>query len=72
MAQLIEVPGQPLRALDRCDRCGAQAYVIAMVNPEKPSLLFCKHHWKEHGDKIKAIPGAMIADHSASLVAASK
>jgi hypothetical protein len=34
-----------LTANDRCDRCGAQAYV--QVNGMEGSLLFCAHHWND-------------------------
>ena len=40
-------------ATDRCDRCGAQAYVAAAFS--KAVLLFCAHHGNENQ--------AMIADH---------
>jgi hypothetical protein len=34
---------QPLEVADRCDRCGAQAYVrVGLMNGE---LLFCGHHF---------------------------
>lgn len=44
----------PLTAVDRCDRCGAQAYlrVSLQVGGE---LLFCAHHAREHGDKLREI-----------------
>jgi len=36
----------PLTAADRCDRCGAQAYVrVVLANGE---LLFCAHHARRH------------------------
>jgi len=39
-----------LTALDRCDRCGSQAYVKAAgVNGE---LLFCGHHYAKVEKKI--------------------
>lgn len=49
--------GQPtlapiLTALDRCDSCGAQAY-MKVVLPGNLDLLFCGHHSREHGDKAK-------------------
>ena len=34
-----------LSALDRCDRCAAQAYV--MVSGESGELLFCSHHYNK-------------------------
>ena len=37
---------QPLTVADRCDRCGAQAYVrVTMPSGE---LLFCAHHARAH------------------------
>lgn len=33
-----------LNALDRCDRCGAQAYVRAVLDLSGGELLFCAHH----------------------------
>ncbi len=44
----------PLTASDRCDRCGAQAYVRVHLS-SGGELLFCAHHGREHSDKIKAI-----------------
>jgi hypothetical protein len=35
--------GQLLTAADRCDRCGAQAYVRVLL-PSRLELLFCAHH----------------------------
>lgn len=35
-----------LQISDRCDRCGAQAFIIAkMVNG---NLFFCGHHYQKH------------------------
>ena len=42
-----------LNASDRCDRCGAQAYV--RVTMASGDLLFCSHHSKEHADKLKQV-----------------
>ncbi len=39
-----------LTAADRCDSCGAQAYIAAEVNGSE--LLFCAHHAREHMPKI--------------------
>ncbi|GAC1370031.1 MAG: hypothetical protein NVSMB39_2470 [Candidatus Saccharimonadales bacterium] len=33
-----------LNALDRCDRCGAQAYVRVVLEKTGGKLLFCGHH----------------------------
>ena len=42
-----------LSGLDRCDSCGAQAYVRAMLSGSE--LLFCGHHAKQHESKLKSI-----------------
>ena len=34
-----------LRAIDRCDKCGAQAYV--QVKGSTGDLLFCGHHYEK-------------------------
>ena len=47
-------PSAPLTAADRCDRCGAQAYLRVELQ-SGGELLFCAHHAREHGDKLKEI-----------------
>jgi hypothetical protein len=37
----------PLTAADRCDRCGARAYVRAVL-PGGGELLFCAHHGRAY------------------------
>jgi hypothetical protein len=41
---------EKLTSLDRCDSCGAQAYV--RVNLESGELLFCGHHFKKNEDTL--------------------
>lgn len=41
-----------LTATDRCDRCGAQAYV-RVVLARGGDLLFCGHHWSRHADALR-------------------
>ena len=41
-----ESPERELLAMDRCDRCGAQAYMQAVKGNDE--LLFCGHHGREH------------------------
>ena len=43
-----------LTAADRCDRCGAQAYLRVEL-AEGAELLFCAHHAREHGDKLRQV-----------------
>ena len=43
-----------LTASDRCDRCDAQAYLRVELQ-SGGELLFCAHHAREHGDKLRAV-----------------
>ena len=54
-----------LTAADRCDRCGAQAYLRVELQTGG-ELLFCAHHAREHGDKIRAI-AASVQDETHKL-----
>lgn len=47
-----------LTAADRCDRCGAQAYV-RVVMPSGADLLFCAHHWRDNSEALRTV-AAMI------------
>ncbi|WP_083959033.1 DUF7455 domain-containing protein [Herbidospora mongoliensis] len=58
-------PTKPLTALDRCDRCGAQAYIRAIL-PVGAELLFCAHHGRQHVAALRD-KGAEIQDESARL-----
>jgi len=40
-----------LTAMDRCDRCGAQAYVRVLL-PSFLELLFCAHHNRQHATAL--------------------
>lgn len=44
----------PLSAADRCDRCGAQAYVRVIL-PSGGELLFCAHHGRKHSTKLREV-----------------
>ena len=48
-----------LTAKDRCDRCGAQAYVKAVLQAGG-ELLFCAHHARAHGNALKDIASEVI------------
>jgi hypothetical protein len=60
-------PAVQLTALDRCDRCGAQAYVRVEL-AAGGELLFCAHHAREHADKLQQVAAA-IQDETGRLVA---
>lgn len=53
-----------LNVSDRCDRCGAQAFVLA-IN-EDHDLMFCNHHGKEHAEALKD-QGFILMDESYKL-----
>ncbi len=52
MAAVAELSG--LNATDRCDRCGAQAYVRVEL-AGGAELMFCAHHAREHEDKLREV-----------------
>ena len=58
----------PLTAADRCDRCGAQAYVRATL-PGGTDLLFCGHHGNAHRPSL-LVAGASIHDETDKLLVA--
>lgn len=57
-----------LRIADRCDRCGAQAFVLALMppsqnRPDTTELLFCGHHGRVHTPMLAAA-GATVFDYT--------
>ena len=67
----ISAPNEPgavlehrLSAIDRCDSCGAQAYIAAEVNGSE--LLFCAHHGRKYEEKLRSIATSWH-DETASL-----
>ena len=48
------LPAEALTALDRCDRCGAKAY-LRVTLASGGELLFCAHHGKKHQEKLSQI-----------------
>jgi len=58
-------PTAALTAADRCDRCGAQAYLRVELQ-SGGELLFCAHHAREHGDKLREI-AANVHDETHKL-----
>jgi hypothetical protein len=63
--------------VDRCDRCGAEAFVATEITDPTTSktilLLWCAHHAREHADKISANPNMkVVADRTSVLFAAPK
>lgn len=56
-------PG-PLTAAERCDRCGARAYVRVVL--PSGELLFCAHHGRAHAPALQAV-AVFIQDESHTL-----
>ncbi|MCL2781238.1 MAG: hypothetical protein FWD74_07080 [Actinomycetia bacterium] len=56
---------RPLTATDRCDRCGAQAYVRATLL-SGAELLFCAHHARKHDTALREA-AVSIQDESRRL-----
>ncbi|WP_435300229.1 DUF7455 domain-containing protein [Timonella sp. A28] len=55
-----------LTTADRCDRCGAQAYVRVVL--AQGELLFCAHHARAHADKFNQV-AAEVHDETDRLFA---
>jgi hypothetical protein len=51
MAVVVENLTRPLIKADRCDRCGAEAQMVAR-NEGLAELLFCDHHANEHKESL--------------------
>jgi hypothetical protein len=52
MADVTTALAPTLTAADRCDRCGARAYVRVRLT-SGGELLFCAHHGREHLPKLQ-------------------
>lgn len=61
----VLTPASPLTAADRCDRCGAQAY-LRVVLASGGELLFCAHHGRKFEPELKKI-AVEIQDESGRL-----
>ena len=54
-----------LNATDRCDGCGAQAYVVTTINDV--DLMWCVHHWTRSEHKLVML-ATRIRDYSFLLL----
>lgn len=50
---------EPLTVADRCDRCGAQAFVRAVL-PGGSDLLFCAHHARAYDERLRAVASHVV------------
>jgi len=63
MTQTLLAPSD-LTAMDRCDRCGAQAFYRAVLTTGE--LLFCAHHGRAYGSHLAA-SAVRIEDRSGEI-----
>ena len=59
------LPAEALTALDRCDRCGAKAY-LRVTLASGGELLFCAHHGKKYEEGLRSV-AAEIHDETDKL-----
>ncbi|CAN5333754.1 hypothetical protein BH24ACT10_BH24ACT10_19890 [soil metagenome] len=64
MTGTVTSPAPTLTAADRCDRCGAQAFVRVVLT--SGDLLFCAHHAKAYEDK-RRLTAVDWVDETAAL-----
>ena len=55
-----------LTAADRCDLCGARAYIRALISVHYPELLFCAHHGHELEAALRSVSLDFV-DESAAI-----
>ena len=53
-----------LNVADRCDACGAQAFVRAVLT--NGDLLFCGHHGRAYADKLAAV-AVLVQDGTSGI-----
>lgn len=51
---------EPLQIKDRCERCGAQAFVVTRIGTT--DLMWCAHHYRKHQDHLLKIAVAIMDD----------
>lgn len=54
-----------LTASDRCDSCGAQAYIRVTIGSSE--LFFCAHHGRRHQEKLSAVATDWLDESSRLL-----
>lgn len=59
MSTAVAPSSSALTAADRCDRCGAQAYLRVELQTGG-ELFFCAHHAREHGAALKEVSVAVV------------
>jgi hypothetical protein len=65
----VQILTASLTAADRCDRCGARAYVRVLL-PNFLELLFCAHHNRQYASELMKI-AVEIHDETGQLARAA-
>lgn len=60
--EVTDVDATPLTLSDRCDRCGAQAFV--RTTHGESDLLWCAHHFRKHETELA---DAKVVDDRAKI-----
>lgn len=60
---MTTVTSPVLGAEDRCDRCGAQAFVLVRLTSGL-DLQFCVHHYTAHSEALSALSDEIIDESS--------
>lgn len=64
------VAAPTITALDRCDRCGSQAYVrVTLVTGG--DLFFCAHHARKHAEVLRPMASEWVDETDRLDAAAS-
>lgn len=58
---------ETMTAADRCDSCGARAYIRVLL-PRGGELMFCAHHGRANASALEAVD-AQIQDETQVLAA---
>jgi hypothetical protein len=54
---------EPLKIADRCDRCGAQAFVVVqLTSDDSTALMFCGHHYAKHEAALHTLDPFAVRD----------
>jgi hypothetical protein len=57
---MLEMKSPTFTKLDRCDRCGAQAFVL--VKMMSGELFFCGHHYAKYESPLNKVAYEVIDD----------
>lgn len=69
MSAFATDPTRRLTTADRCDRCGAQAFVQTTLTTGL-ELLWCGHHYAANSDKLEAERATVTVDERPTIDAA--